>query len=215
VGTEQLVTPLEVEGADPSAIAGYTIVLPPGWCRIPVRQGSAKAIRGLLDDVLSAVPANVSRDRVAQYRVELEGRLKKMVADARAKGGVDLYLPVVPVHGVPVGASFLVSEGTIPARDADPARLVAHLASAGDGKPVTVDGSPAARTEHVAPAEAAAELDSGTTRVDYIISVPGAPDRWLLVAFSTFGAGTPGDEFSGVLVQLFDAIMSTFRWSRA
>jgi hypothetical protein len=120
-----LTPPRPGTGAGPAA--GYTLVLPPGWCRIPVRQGSGKAIRGVLDAVLAGLPASVPRDKVPVFRAELEGRLKKMVADARAKGGVDLYLPVVPVHGVPVGASFIVSEGTIPARDADPATALVQL----------------------------------------------------------------------------------------
>jgi hypothetical protein len=45
------------------------------------------------------------------------------------------------------------------------------------------------------------------------VPVPGEAGRWLLFAFSTLGAGDPGDEVARVLVQLFDAMMSTFRWA--
>jgi hypothetical protein len=34
----------------------------------------------------------------------------------------------------------------------------------------------------------------------------------VLAAFSTFGGGDPDDGFAGLLVELFDAIISTFRW---
>jgi hypothetical protein len=48
--------------------------------------------------------------------------------------------------------------------------------------------------------------------VDYILSVPGDPGRWVLAAFYTFGGGDPDDGFAKLLVELFDAIISTFRW---
>jgi hypothetical protein len=140
-----------------------------------------------------------------------------MVLQARAKGGVDLYMPIGPMHGIPVSASFIVSEGAAGTggEEIDPATLVTYLATQdASSAPVQVDGAPAVRTEHVADPEPSAEVDAGSRRVDYIIPVPGTPDRWLLVAFSTLGAGSPDDELSAILVQLFDAIMSTFRWNR-
>lgn len=217
MGTEQLVTPEPAADPGPVTVTGYTVVLPPGWCRIPVRHGSAKAIRAAVGESLKAVPPSVSRDRIPPYRVELEGKLRSMVTAARGQGGVDLYLPVTPMHGLPVSASFIVSEGIIgePGADADPVQVVAYLAAQDTGSmPVTVDGTPAVRREHTAPAEQAAEVDAGSRRVDYMIPVPGGQNRWLIATFSTLGGGDPADELSGVLVQLFDAIMSTFRWSR-
>lgn len=208
--------PETAETAHP--VTGYTVVLPPGWCRIPVRYGSVKAIRTAVDEALKGVPRSVPRDRIAPYRVELEGRLRTMVATARGHGAVDLYLPAAPMHGLPVAASFIVSEGTIkdPGNDADPAHLVTYLATREEGNsPVIVGGAPALRREHTAAPEEAAEVDAGTRRVDYVIPMPGGQGRWLIAAFSTMGGGDPGDELSGVLVQLFDAIMSTFRWSYA
>jgi hypothetical protein len=34
-----------------------------------------------------------------------------------------------------------------------------------------------------------------------------------MVVFSTVGDGDPAGQFAGILVELFDAIMSTFRWT--
>ena len=198
------------------SVTGYTVVLPPGWCRVPVRHGSAKAIRTAVDEALKAVPRNVPRDRIPPYRAELEGRLRSMVTAARKQGGVDLYLPVAPMHGLAVSASFIVSEGVIgvPGTDADPVAVVTYLAAQdAQSGPVTVDGAPAVRREHTAPAEPAAEVDAGSRRVDYMIPMPGSKHRWLIAAFSTLGGGDPADELALALVQLFDAIMSTFRWS--
>jgi hypothetical protein len=213
MGGEHMVTPAS------SAVGratGYSLVLPPGWCRIPVRHGSKKAVQAVVDQVLTSVPRNVSRDKIAPYRVELEGKLQTMVREARGKGGIDLYMPLEPIHGLPVSASFVVSEGTLgnPGEEADPVQVVAFLATqGGDGAPVEVDGMPAVRTEHTVLAEPAAEVEAGSRRVDYMIPVPSEQNRWLLAGFSTLGAGDPDDEFSGALVELFDAIMSTFKWT--
>jgi hypothetical protein len=201
----------------PGRVTGYTVVLPPGWCRIPVRHGSEKAIRAVVREALKSVPRSVPRDRIAPYRVELESRLRTMVTGARGQGGVDLYLPAGPVHGIPVSASFLVSEGVLgpSGEDVDPVRVVTYLATEdGAGAPVTVDGAAAVRAEHTAPAEPGAEVETGSRRVDYMIPVPGGGNRWMIVTFAAMGGGDPEDKLSGVLVQLFDAIMSTFRWSR-
>lgn len=201
-------------------VTGYTVVLPPGWSRVPVRQGSAGAVRAAVDEALKAVPRSVPRDRIPPYRAELEGRLRAMVNRARGQGGVDLYLPVAPMHGIPVSASFLVSEGTVGGPDdgIDPAQVATYLATEatgdGAGTPVTVDGTLSARREHTAPPDEQAGIDDvGSRRVDYMIPVPGDRGRWLLVAFSTLGAGNPEDNLAGILVELFDAIMSTFRWT--
>jgi hypothetical protein len=199
-----------------SPATGYSVVLPPGWCRIPVRYGAKKAVQAVIDQVLTSVPRNVPRDKIAPYRVELEGKLQTMVREARGKGGIDLYMPLEPMHGLPVSASFVVSEGTLgnPGEDVDPVQVVTYLATEdGDEAPVTLDGVPAVRTEHSADPEPVTEVEAGSRRVDYMVPVPSEQNRWLLAGFSTLGAGDPDDEFSGALVELFDAIMSTFQWT--
>jgi hypothetical protein len=245
---------------------GYTIVLPPGWRRIPLRQGpeeTEKAARAAVSASLRALPRGVPRDRLAAFRAESEGRLRTMAAQVRKQGGVDLYLPVESMRGIPVSASFVVSEGSLGggggAAPVDPAQVVTYLAAErGDGKrtQAALDGALALRVEHVAGPDPAADVQATTRRVDYIVSMPGEPDRWLVVAFSTLdqsgqsqdsqsqdsqsqdsqsqdsqgsqsahnGAAAnaaddgqetagPGDQLAHLLVQLFDAMMATFRWT--
>jgi hypothetical protein len=217
-------------------------MLPPGWRRIPLRQGpgeTEKAARAAVSASLRALPRGVPRDRLAAFRAESEGRLRTMAAQVRKQGGVDLYLPAESMRGIPVSASFVVSEGSLGsggAAPADPARVVTYLAAErGDGKraQATLDGALALRVEHVAGPDPAADVQATTRRVDYIVSMPGEPDRWLIVAFSTLdqsgqipdgqgtqsaqsahnGAAEPGDQLAHLLVQLFDAMIATFRWT--
>lgn len=197
------------------AATGYTIVLPPGWQRIPVRRGTAEAIRKILDQVFGPLAREQPRDSLVRQRIELERRLTAMAARAREKAGLDLYLPVEYVHGTAVPASFAVSESSPgPADPADPAQVVAYLvAGQHNATQITVDGAIGVRTELVAGPDPASEIPAGSRRVDYAMSVPGRPERWLMAVFSTLGSGDPDGQLAKVLVELFDAMMSTFRWS--
>ncbi|MGH3816471.1 MAG: hypothetical protein ACRDRE_01680, partial [Pseudonocardiaceae bacterium] len=58
-------------------------------------------------------------------------------------------------------------------------------------------------------------VEHASRRVDYLLPVPADPDRWVIVSFSTLGAGDPTDDFAQLLVELFDAIMTTFRWRQS
>lgn len=195
------------------AATGFTVLLPPEWRQIPLKQGTNEAIRRALDDALAKLRRDLPRDKVAPYRTEIERRVRELAAEARRNGGLQLYLPVEPMHGTPVAASFVVSEGTLGLPDdADPAALVAHLASEEGARPMTIDGAVAARFERTAPPQPSREVEHSSRRVDYVVSMPGERDRWLIFVFSTLGAGEPDDQLSGILVELFDAIMSTFRW---
>jgi len=49
-------------------------------------------------------------DKVGPYRRELERHLTDMVRNTRSKGGIDLCLPVLPVYGAPMAASFVVAD---------------------------------------------------------------------------------------------------------
>jgi hypothetical protein len=87
------------------------------------------------------------------------------------------------------------------------------IAGADGSAPVTLDGAHAARIERAAAPDPAHGVDHGARHVDYAVLVPGGAHRWLVFAFLALGAGDSGDEFAGILVGLFDAIMSTFRWT--
>jgi hypothetical protein len=203
-------------------ISGYTLVLPGAWRRIPVQQGTRPAIRSVVDEVLRRFSKGVSRDNLTRYRIELERRLSDMAAQARSAGGADLYLPIEYTHGVTITASFVVSQVTLPepppglpdAEQADTAQFVSYLTSAdGGAAPAVIAGAAAARKESVAAADPAQQIPYGSRRVDYMLPVPGESRGMLVVAFSTIGDGDPEGQFAKLLVELFDAIMTTFRWA--
>jgi len=213
-----------VAEVDVAPATGYSLVLPPGWRRIPVQHGTKAAIRGISDEVLRRYPKDMPRDKMTPYRIEIERQLSDLARRARSSGGVDLYLPIEYVHGVTITASFVVSQVTLPVPEEEPAeqlavdsaQFVAYLTSEqGNASSVLVAGVDAARTESVAPPDPAERMPFGSRRVDYVIPQPGHPTRWMLAAFSTIGDGDPQGDFAKLLVELFDAIMMTFRWNRA
>jgi hypothetical protein len=211
-------------------VPGSSLVLPPGWRRVPLVRGSDGAVERLVADAFAGRPP----DEHTALRHQLRGLLRAQVADARRRGGVDLYLPAGGHRGLPVAASFVVAVVPSPAGRAGPAGSPGTGAGAGGAEDllaallvragtdlVTLPAGAAARWEHVRPAGTGRERapgddlpDVGHRQVDYALPVPGSGDT-VVVTFATPGAGDPGDELAGLLVELFDACMTTFRWTGA
>jgi hypothetical protein len=190
--------------------AGYSVILPPSWAKIPLRNDAEGAIKRILDKSFPGV----SRDEVAAAREELRQRLRKLIKAARSNGGLDLYLPVELMRGLPVPASFIISEGALGGPDElEPELIIVKLAAAG-ADVTEIDGAPAVRREERVPPDPGQEFQYGSRQVTYTLAVPGNPGRWLLVAFSTIGAGDPDDDIARLLTALFESVMTTFRWRR-
>ena len=198
----------------------YRLVLPRPWTRLPVGRGLEERARDLVEEAAARLPKDAPPDQVGPWKREMQRRIVTDVRRAREYGGIDLYLPTDTMDGFLMGASFVVSEITPPGLPPDDPEaaiggVLAELAASQDGaRPISVADTVWVRTEKVVapdPAQAP-ELDVPTRRVTYATAVPGDPRRWLTVAFSCVGDGDPDGEASIVSVELFDAIMSTWRW---
>ncbi|MGP3999146.1 hypothetical protein [Streptomyces sp. 8N706] len=195
---------------------GYTLIIPPGWARIPLREGTKAALERIFFTHMDKVPDGVSRDDAMRFRLELRQQMQKKARAARRHGGLDLYLPVRPRGGRLIAASIIVSELPIGSAERAQNERVLEGLSASTASPgvtaVKVAGSNAIRRERVAAAEPDRELDIASRRVEYAMPVPGAPEKWLSISFSTSGDGNPESDFTDVLVELFDAVVGTFKW---
>jgi hypothetical protein len=200
------------------AASGYRLVLPPGWVQVPVRD----AVPGTAHEVISTVfrkpPEGIPRDAFTSARIELERRLERMIRTAKANGGLELFLACGHAYANPVPASFLIAEGSLGGACDDPLAVVTAIAEAAardGGKPgqlTAVDGAPASRVERITAPEAE-EDDQASLRVEYTVPVPAGANRWMVITFSTLGDGDPSGKYANLLAELFDAIMSTFRWT--
>ncbi|MFF4253156.1 hypothetical protein ACFY1L_18310 [Streptomyces sp. NPDC001663] len=205
--------------------------MPEDWVQIPLRQGDAEAaVRSIVTSAFARLPADVPRDKLTPLRLELERRLLAAVAGARKAEALELYLPMKLAGEVNLGASFTVSQARLPVRSqaaggatraSDTTEVAVQLlvgesptnTSEVDLSSGEVDGAVAVRRERVVPADPARGIELASRRVEYLVAVPADPSQWLLVAFSTIGAGNPQDDLSQAMVEWFDALMTTFRWS--
>ncbi|MEU1016837.1 hypothetical protein [Streptomyces sp. NPDC005898] len=202
--------------ADTKNAVGYTLVIPPGWTRVPLREGTQEAVKRIVDDAAERVAPELPKDKVAEARMELYRRLNSSVKEARHRDGVDLYLPTEPMHGYLVAASIVVAKvdtalgGGIGRQDV----LRQLLTGSEDSEPAELDGSAGMRKERTMPADPEKGAETPSRHVDYVVQVPssGEDAGWLVVNFSTVGDGDPDSDFTAILVELFDAVMTTFRW---
>ncbi len=201
--------------------SGYRLVLPPGWVQVPVRDSGPGTAHEVISAAFRKPPEGIPRDAFTSARIELERRLEKMIRKAKQEGGLELFLACGQAYANPVPASFLIAEGSLGRATDDPLAVVTAIAegaAADGGKPGelrALDGAPASRVERVAAPRG--DDDRPSLRVEYTVPVPGplfgGTDRWMVITFSTLGDGDPAGEYAATLASLFDAIMSTLRWT--
>ncbi len=199
-----------------SVSTGYQLVLPHPWERIPLDKDMPRRVRDLVDRSVARLPAEVPPDQVAPARHKIERELLTQLRAAQDQGGLDYYLPTDLMHGQQLNASFVVS-AIVPDANADAAlssRAMASLLADAEARPVSIAGQVWVRTERVirkGPDDFASD-EVALRRVQYRTAVPDDPRRWVVVTFTTVGDGNPDSDISGLVVELFDAIVSTWRW---
>ncbi|MFJ8188217.1 hypothetical protein ACIQ8D_00225 [Streptomyces sp. NPDC096094] len=177
------------------------------------------SILAVVDRSIGQLPDDLPKDDISKVRMELFKQLRKAARKAARANGLILYLPTERVHDTVIPASFVVTEPTPVTGDVGSGIQTDHIfaalaADSGISEAVDVDGSSGIRMERVVPPQEGSEIPFSSRRVEYVLSVPGRPlPRWLAITFSTVGDGKPDSDYSSALVELFDAMMMTFRWS--
>ncbi|MGC4986455.1 hypothetical protein ACLQ18_38670 [Streptomyces sp. DT193] len=199
---------------------GFNLVPPPGWDVIPLRTGTQEAMDGIVRKAVAQLPAGFPKDDIPQARLKLVKEMKKVVRQARAKGGMTLYLPTERLHGVTLPVSIVASEPIEIPRvrpDSGPEAVLLALASETPGAEMReLDHAAALRSERDVPADTAKGIDAAHRRVEYFVPIPDStPDQYFTFSFSALIAPGSDPAFYDTLVELFDAVMSTFRWSYA
>ena len=197
-------------------MTAYRLALPHPWEHIPLGNGTQDRVAEIVQGAMARIPDDVPPDQVAQTRIRLEGMLLAELKEAEENGAIDYYVPTDTMHGVTINASFVVS-AVIPdaaVEDGATGAVLASLLKDGDSRPVTVADTVWVRTEEVMerPADDVVGEDVTARKVDYVTAVPSEQRRWIIVSFTTVGDGDPNSEFTALMVELFDAIMSTWRW---
>ncbi|NGO12194.1 hypothetical protein G5C60_32460 [Streptomyces sp. HC44] len=197
---------------------GFNLVPPPGWDTIPLQSGTKEAIQRIVRKSVSQLPAGFPKDDIPKARLQLTKELKKTIRHARSSDGLTLYLPVERMHGMLIPASFVASEPLgAPRANLEPEAVLMDLArDAEDASVRELDGTAAVRTLQKLPADPDKGVDVPSWRVQYTVPIPhSVPAQWLTFSFSTLAIPDMDVEFTETLVELFDAVMTTFRWSYA
>lgn len=197
----------------------YRLILPKPWQRIGLGEEAEDRIAAIVEEALTRAPEEIPPDKLGPLRTNLEHRLMQVVLKARENGGIDLYLPTDTWHGFLNGSSFLVSEiapavqvpSELTAETYHPA-IMAELISSG-AEQVTTRGGVWLRRHKVQEAGKNPEVDVPVVGVDYLAPTPDEPGNWTLVSFTTAGDGTVDGRLTGLMVDLFDAIMGTWHWN--
>lgn len=189
----------EPASASPAVPTDFTMMMPPGWVRIPVADGSNAMIVALAKERSAIAPVE-SREEARRALVKL---LTESINEARSAGGIDVFLNLDMVGDLPVPASCLVSyveaQGHLPSVEDLPARL------GGPGVALSVVDLPVGRAVR---REATRLLENSVvlTELAFWLHVPGR-DGFLVLAFST-----PSAELAPALLGLFDAMAGTVQW---
>jgi hypothetical protein len=177
----------------PAIPRDFTVLLPPGWARIPIDgRESARAAT-----LAAQKTADLTEPRRSQVRDKLTRLIRSALRDARSCGGIDIMLSLAERDGVPLAASCLISyvdQGQRVPLD----MLAAELS--GKGGDVTVaqaGGDGAVRRRY---------HEDGMTKLDYFLPLPGRTGL-LVMSF-----GTPMEPLADAFVLLFDAIAQSLRW---
>lgn len=197
-------------------LASFLIALPPGWARLPAKVGDRPLLRLAIDEIIAeALPSSLPRERAEPWRGEMRKRLTGVVLEADEAGATAIYLPVRNVDGVSIPASIIESELDDDEQE-DPETVITDTVRGfPGGSRHTVDGARAARTDRtLTQVQPPGDWPEVTNRqIVYTIEVPHRPGRWIVMSFSAVSGDGQTGAFAEALVYLFDALMTTFRWS--
>lgn len=192
-------------GKEQAPGARLTLVTPEDWYRLPLLEEERlrRSAGELVDRQFRG------KDDRPTLRRELVEALLEQAHRAREGGAVDMYLSHLPIGGVPLALSLVVTLLPFPAQTTALEDLAPGFDD--DGVQATVVELPsgrALRRQRVepmdAPGLAVSQLD--TLLVDYVL--PGPDDTALMLTFSS-----PLVAVAEALAELFEAVAGTVRWS--
>jgi hypothetical protein len=192
----------------------WAFLLPPGWARFPTGKGRRQELDDVVEQVVArAYPGQGPDDAAAAHGQGLRDSLRRAFSTA---GPGAVYLPTEPMAGMTVPASITEVEifgqvGRSPIEVAASVLGDAYEESA----PVELDGRPGVRVAGTlrGPSREGHRPEVSTRQVTYVVSRDDADGDWLVLSFDAV-ANSPGTErLAEVLVDFFDAVMATFRWT--
>jgi hypothetical protein len=190
--------------------AAYRLVVPDGWFVIDLEPGRReRSIAALVERQFAGI------DNVPHLKAQARHETLAKAESAYSAGGVEMFLSLQQIAGIPVAASLVIFLVPPPATGAVTAEeLAATLA--GDEGQVSVVDLPAGTSVRLlrragsAGLDGSAPFDGDAVSATLEVFAP-VPDSgwWLLLSFAA-----PIGPLAPALTKLFDAISMTLRWDR-
>jgi hypothetical protein len=197
-------------GHQAGPVSGYRLVVPDGWAAIDLAPGRRER------SVIALVKRQFAgTDNAPHLKAQARQQLLAQTEAAQSAGGLEMFLSLQQVAGVPLAASLVIylvpPSGTHLVTAQDLARSLA-----GDRRHVTVVNLPAGQAVRAlrrpSPPEQKEEQEEEQAEaresaiLEVFVPVPHSGE-WLLLSFAT-----PLSPLVPALTKLFDAICTTLRW---
>lgn len=181
----------------------YRLAVPDGWFRIALDPALwEKRIEALVDRCFKG------NDSAPVQKRQLREQVVEQAARAYATGGLELYLSLLAVEGVPVPSSLVVTYVPAPPGGHPALDKLAESFVDGESGIVYMPAADAVRHRYAERPDDE-KMGAGTmlvTHLDIHIPVPNIGSH-LLLSFST-----PMEPLADPLVELFDSIARTLKW---
>lgn len=186
----------------------FSILLPPGWVRVPVNESADAKFEDLINGVVAAAPA----ERKRELRAMLEAAVRQMLVTARAQRATDFIISLSAMQGLPIPASISASLLELPDAGTLTSQEQLLRFATGSARAVELDGLVAMR--RVRDDRGNAETPPHRT-ISYVCHLPWS-DEWLLLTASIITTDEPGySDVLEALEALMDAMISTVRFPKA
>jgi hypothetical protein len=186
-------------------VSGYRLVVPDGWFAIDLDPAwRERAVAALARRQFAGL------DNAPHLRVQARDDLLTRAADAYAAGGLEMFLSLEQIAGIPLPASLVIFAVPPPEGSQQTAASLAAVLG-GSGRQVTVVDLPAGRSVRSVQRDGpdgTSHSDAASCSLEVFVPVPGG-GGWLLLSFAT-----PFGPLAVAMTRLFDAICTTLRWEQ-
>jgi hypothetical protein len=185
--------------------AGYRLVVPDEWFTVDLDPGPReRSVRALVERQFAGI------DNAPHLKAQAREELLAKAGAAYDGGGLDMFLSLQQIAGIPLAASLVVFLVPAPGdgRAADAGQLAGTLR--GDDREVSVTELPAGKSVRVLRRSATGGSEPGAdaATLEVFVPVPGS-GAWLLLSFCA-----PIGPLAPAMTKLFDAICTTLRWDK-
>ena len=186
--------------------APFTMLLPPGWVRIPMDNRTDAVFAAMIDSVVEQAPA----ERRAALGAILRTASRESLTSAREHGAIDLILSFATVDGLPIPASIATFRIDPPESAGNTTEEILVSFATRGASAVEIDGVPAIRRV----TQAAGSDESPPHRGIHHIVHHRHRNEWLLISASIIANADPDAlEVVDAIEFLVDAMVSTIRFT--